>query len=994
MTLQLKRFLFILSASWALAACVVDVDREGTWLNRCRLGTFCDDGTVCCSGYCWRQKDLVGCVDHDGGVLGDGGPSADGGPPGDGGVPADGGSPGDGGVPADGGPSSDGGPPGDGGIPADGGVGVPALLTARVRPLAPNKLYLLFNRVMMASPPAGYAGFTVNNGGVQVTSVNRDDPGTYLVLTLQSPVKYGDNLQVSYATSQITAEDGAALQPFSNRSVDNLVPPVGMFIQVAAGKRHSCGLTGSGVAYCWGQDLYAQLGNGSNDLDQPSPVAVDMSFMDPDRFISLTAGARHSCGLTASGRAYCWGRDDEGQLGDSPSSVDRDIPAVVDMSAHGDAAFVSLNAGTDFTCGVTVTGAAYCWGYDYYGQLGDDSNLTQRNTPVPVLATPLSGSLFRGVSAGKNHTCATSASGRAFCWGEGTYGRLGADGGLNSKEPTPRQVDDSVLQGERFAGVQAGGVHSCGLTGTGRAYCWGYNASGELGDDNKPLTASLPSVVSLTYLGEDRFTTATLGGNHGCALTARGNGYCWGDDTNGQLGDDPSNTDQRMPVPIEAAPLSGQNFLQLSAGEDHTCGVAGTGLAYCWGSNSHGQAGSSAVDGGVPVPIAVEAPFLNGQRFVAISLGLNHSCALTDKGNPFCWGQDLDGQLGNGATTGDQPEPFAVNPAPFSGKPLVRLSSGASHTCGLTSNGTAYCWGDDAYGQLGNSGPLSDSAMPAAVTTSALGQDVFVHLAAGGEHTCGLTGKGDVYCWGQNENGQLGNSSMGMDQPAPTSVNLPSLDQGDRFVSLTAGWSHTCGVTNFGLAYCWGADDLGQLGNGTTSGNQHQPQLVDTTVLLGSQFTHIAAGDHHTCALDAAGRAYCWGRDKFGQLGDNHEKTDKPSPVSVDMAVLGGDRFVALSGGKEHTCGLTGSGRIYCWGLDDRGQLGDDVAMQDQPTPVKVTNRMLYDDRFKAVSAQGRHTCGLTSRGSLYCWGDGEHGQLGYGTSGINKPTPVLVKEP
>lgn len=344
------------------------------------------------------------------------------------------------------------------------------------------------------------------------------------------------------------------------------------------------------------------------------------------------------------------------------------------------------------------------------------------------------------------------------------------------------------------------------------------------------------------------------------------------------------------------------NFEKLYARRYQTCGLTGTGMAYCWGTNDRGQLGDgTTIDRNVPVPVA------GGHTFVALAVGGYHSCGITGTGTAYCWGDNGVGQLGNGTQVP------TLAPVPVTGGlSFVAITAGQFHSCGVTAIGTAYCWGLNSNGQLGD-GTKEIRTAPAAVT----GDQRFVTLAAGYGHTCGLTSGGAAYCWGSNSVGQLGTPST--DTSSPVAVT-----GGVHFVALAAGAGHTCGLDDTSSALCWGGNGVGQLGDGTSL-NRTSPTPVASTDL----FSTLAAADLHTCARTAAGKVYCWGDNFSAQLG-NGTTSGSVTPALV----LGDQAFVILAAGEQHSCGVSSDSVAFCWGTGP--QLGDGVGSRRLiPWPVK-----------------------------------------------------------
>jgi alpha-tubulin suppressor-like RCC1 family protein len=405
-------------------------------------------------------------------------------------------------------------------------------------------------------------------------------------------------------------------------------------------------------------------------------------------------------------------------------------------------------------------------------------------TSAPTVATVSSDGMVTGVGAGSATINATS---------EGKTGSA--------------SVAVSLPPG--FASVVTGGAHTCALKANGAASCWGRGESGQLGVP-VPTTmcttdgGSFPcSMIPIAVQGGLVFAQLAGGGAHTCGLTSDGTPHCWGSNANGQLGDN-STTNRDAPVAVATA----LKFSRIDAGAQHTCALTSDGRAYCWGRNNRGQLG----DGTTTLrsaPVAVVGG-LTMQRIAAGGLSFGHTCALVTGGDVYCWGDNERGQLGigTGGTVADltpHPEPVKVG----GGLTFTAVTAGLGrHTCGLTSTGGGYCWGENAFGALGD-GSFQRSAVPVLVR----GGLVLAQLVAGGfiGHTCGLTVGGAAHCWGENETGQIGDGST-LDRLEPSAVT-----GGLSFTSLDAGSRHTCGRATDGAVYCWGSGGAGQLGINSTS---------------------------------------------------------------------------------------------------------------------------------------------------------------------------------
>ena len=360
---------------------------------------------------------------------------------------------------------------------------------------------------------------------------------------------------------------------------------------------------------------------------------------------------------------------------------------------------------------------------------------------------------------------------------------------------------------------------------------------------------STPLALTLNLAGGGgNVATIAAGYGDGCALNVSGQAFCWGNNLAGNLGDG-TTTNRLVPTPV----AGGLTFASLSAGYFRTCGVTTSGTAYCWGS----VVGDSTITNRlVPTPVA------GGLTFASLSAGvLAHTCGVTTGGVAYCWGGNLAGELGDGTT--NMPE-FVPTPV-AGGLAFTAVSAGAYHTCGVTTNGGAYCWGSNAFGQFGD-GTTTDRPVPAPVA----GGLTFASVSAGWWHTCGVTTSGAAYCWGDNS--FLGDgTNTGRLVPTPVAGSLT-------FTTLSAGPGETCGVTTSGAAYCWGYNAFGQLGDGTTIS-----RLLPTPVTGGLTFAVVSAGVEvetgHACGVTRGGAAYCWGANNGG-LGDG-TTPDRSVPTPV-----------------------------------------------------------------------------------------------------------------
>ena len=360
------------------------------------------------------------------------------------------------------------------------------------------------------------------------------------------------------------------------------------------------------------------------------------------------------------------------------------------------------------------------------------------------------------------------------------------------------------------------------------------------------------------------------------------------------------------------------DWAQVSAGGRHTCGIRTSGRLYCWGADNLGQLGNGGVNAQRLTPSQVVG---GGTNWTVVTTGYGHSCALRSSGRLFCWGSDISGELGNGpAVIVNQNVPVEVSDGTTD---WVSVSAGAEHTCARKRSGRLFCWGSDTTGQLGDGGVNVDANVPIEVAGHARN---WASVSVGRGHTCARRTNGRLFCWGLDDHGQLGNGGTAANRTLPGRVGT-AMD----WVSVTAGWRHTCGRRGSGRVFCWGADDSGQIGDG---GPGVDDQSLPVEVLTGgANWVSVTAGDLSTCGRRRSGRLYCWGSDASGQLGDGSPNSMQTIPAEV----FGGrTNWTAVDAGGSHTCALWRSGRVLCWGKDEQGQLGDGSPYTNQPAPVAV----------------------------------------------------------
>ena len=872
---------------------------------------------------------------------------------------------------------------------------------------------------------------------------------------------------------------------------------------VAVGSAHACALVADAVK-CWGNNQFNQIGDGTTTY-RNTPVTTISSGAT-----AIAAGYYHSCALV-SGAAQCWGYNNVGQLGDG-TTTSRSLPVTVFASGA-----TAIGSGYDHTCAV-ISGATYCWGKNDYGQIGDGT-LTNRSSPVQIFASAATSLAF-----GQGHTCAL-VSNAVQCWGGfNGYGSLG--NGAFSDQATPGATIGlgastfsfatnglsvgvhtisaayftdgvtSASSGNATQTVQANtataltssanpsmfgqsttltatvtsgsgtptgnvtffdgatslgsialngsgvatlavaalsvGTHSLTATYNGATTYLTSTSSAlsqqvDQGATSLVVTATpspgvlgqsvtLTATVSATapaagtptgtvdiYDGMTLLTTATLSagvasfstsaltvGNHSISANYSG-------DTNFTASS--SGVGELIQATTSTALSPSPTTTKLGESVSFTATVtsgSGTPAGTVTFKDGATALGSGALNGSGVATFTTSALAVGTYSITAEYAGAGNFIASTSSASSYTVGRSdsattLASSL-NPSTFG-QPVSFTAKVTPLTGRisptgnvtftdtvagslgsaaltPLAptQVVGGDSHTCVLTGAGAVLCSGVNVFGQLGD-GSTTRRTIPVPVT--GLGSGVAA-IAAGAYHTCALSTAGAVSCWGWNDYGQIGDGTTATNRLTP--VPVTGLSSG--VAAIAAGGAHTCALSTTGAVSCWGWNISGQIGDNS---NTSRPTPVPVSGLAG--VTAIAAGFAHTCALASGGAASCWGNNYYGQVGDG-SNTNALTPAAVSG--LGGG-VAKISGGSYHTCALTTGGGASCWGYNSSGQLGDG-STTDQPMPVAASG--LSGQAALALGAE--HSCALASNGTSSCWGNNNKGQIGDLTT-TNQLTPVPV---
>jgi alpha-tubulin suppressor-like RCC1 family protein len=374
------------------------------------------------------------------------------------------------------------------------------------------------------------------------------------------------------------------------------------------------------------------------------------------------------------------------------------------------------------------------------------------------------------------------------------------------------------------------------------------------------------------------------------------------------------------PAPAAAtpppAPEAGTaDWRMVSAGSGSTCGIRTTGRLYCWGFDSHGLLGNGGDEASAWTPVEVDGGHTDWRT---VSVGADHACGIR-VGHLYCWGYGNEGQLGQGDLVWEVSTPTEVTGLHAD---WTSVSAGQQATCGIR-GGHLHCWGLDDHGQLGN-GPDGQAHVPAEVAGA---HADWTSVSIFAFHACGRRSSGRLYCWGEDFAGQLGNSALAGVRTAPSAVTGNRTD----WTSVTVGAFHTCARRLPGRVFCWGADNFGQQGNGNPGGTRTTPSEVAGRR---TDWASVSAAQTGACARRRSGRLYCWGDDTEGHLGDGPPAAMRRAPTEVFGRRA--DWRAVSSGTGAHGCALRTTARLFCWGYDSQGQLGNGVGAFSRYRPFEV----------------------------------------------------------
>lgn len=604
--------------------------------------------------------------------------------------------------------------------------------------------------------------------------------------------------------------------------------------------------------------------------------------------------------------------------------------------------FTTIASGpvADHSFGIQVDGTLWAWGNNSSGQLGDATTI-DKNTATKI-GTEAN---WARVSAGSRHSLGIKSDGTLWAWGNNEYGQLGD--GTNNDKNVPIQIGAAT----NWLIVKAGAFHSIGIKSDGSLWAWGINSNGELGIGNNTSQNAPVQII-----GASDWTSISVGFSHSLGIRSDGSLWAWGDNLYGQLGDG-NNVDRNRPVQI----ATGSIWTNVSGGGYHTLGIKSNGTLWTWGKNDEGQLGNGNYDD-KNVPIMVS----NANTYAVISAGMYHSAALRRLGahpEMLRWGANDYREFGDGSGT-NYPLPREVS----YGSNWVSITAGRSHSFGLTNDGQAWAWGNNRFGQLGNS---SNTSVDAPTRSGcSIGPWATVHVSPG--HTIATKSDGTAWWWGEYNTGWQG--FYGDTKIYPTQIGT----QPD-WKSVSSGVRHFLLLKKNGTIWAWGSNAYGQVGNGKLDVYNYAPELSPIQIGTDTNWASISASSDFSMAIKTNGTLWAWGDNSKGQLGIG-SLTTSIVPVQVGFD----NDWAEVYAGNDFVVAIKKNGTLWTWGTNALGQLGDG-SNTPRTSPVQIGS-----DTDWASAVARNHAIARKMNGTLWAWGDNRSGQLGDGSK-KNRNSPVKI---
>ncbi len=769
------------------------------------------------------------------------------------------------------------------------------------------------------------------------------------------------------------------------------LPLVG-FKTVNTGQDHSCAIKNSdNTLWCWGSNTQGQAGfNNSTSTSSPIQIGSDLLWQN------ISGGYGHACGVAISEvndtsdsahkielhQLLCWGDNRKGAVGFGSATANYYEPTAIQ-----DDDWRVVSAGNSHSCAIRLDNSLWCWGDNSSSQLGHVSAKTTSPSPV------VSSRDWSSVSASDQFTCALKTDQTLWCWGKNDTSQFG--NGTTNSTTVPTLISSG------WKTIATGQAHSCAINSSDELYCWGDNRYGQIGNGT---TVNQPTPFKVTTDSATTWSAVASSRQHTCAITLTDKSlWCWGNNETGQLGIN-NTAHQSRPIKINHT----TSWLTVSTGESHTCANDKANVIHCWGLNHYGQLGN-----GLSSDTERARLFDTSANWQAIASGYRHSCGLKGSAVPYslwCSGFNHYGQVGT-ASTSSQATLIQVRATTDSAilSDWESLSTGPHHSCAIAISGAShplFCWGDNRRGQLGDNVTLSNVPQHWWANSRSqviVGADDWTMVAAGANNSCGIKAGNELWCWGDNSGGQIGNGTLSLPTDAPF---LPYKIAGSWLTVAVGGaegdGGHVCAIKSNGTLWCWGKNSRSQLGN--SGGNLATP----TQIGAANSWVQLQAGEYHTCGLRDDNTLWCWGDNSRGQTGSpqvtqtipdpadptkNISITLYPTTVAAPTQESEEGRWLNMSLGSNFSCGVRNNRTLWCWGDNRYKQLTGAILSESAFAPAVIQS----SPEWQQITLGQRHGCAIredtnTLDRYTYCWGERSPYQFGDGNAWKSTPQPLSLQ--
>jgi len=720
---------------------------------------------------------------------------------------------------------------------------------------------------------------------------------------------------------------------------------------VTGGRWHSAAIKTDGTLWTWGNNVNGQLGDSTTVTGRSSPVQTIAFGTD---WKQVSCGEIFSAAIKTDGTLWTWGDNAYGQLGDNSSTL-RSSPFQILASSN---IWKQVTVSTYSTAAIKTDGTLWSWGSNTKGQLGDNTQ-TDQSIPNQTIA---GGTNWNQVSSSVDGTVAIKNDGTLWTWGDNTSGQLG-DSSNSSTVSARSSPVQTIAGGNTWQQVSGGNRSTTAIKKDGTLWTWGHNFSGELGDST---TTNRSSPVQTIALGNNwkqvscgQSSPSLPDSNHTGAVKTDGTLWTWGNNVNGQLGDNTS-SDKSSPVQT----LTGTyDWKQVACGIAFTAAIKTDGTLWTWGNNGTGQLG----DGTITVKYQPVQTIALGTNWKQVSAGVSHIAAIKTDGTLWTWGNNASGQLGDSTQTSRSQPVQTIAP----GTDWKQVACGQLFTAAIKTDGTLWTWGSNPFGQLGDSTQTSRSSPVQTIT----GGTTWQQVACGQSFTAATKTDGTLWTWGFNGTGQLGDSTQ-----ASRSSPVQTIALGTNWKQVSAGSIHTVAVQADGTLWTWGRNNLGQLGDST----QTDRSIPIQTIVGGTNWNQVACGGNFTSAITKDGTLWTWGDNVWGQLGDSSNNSTVPARSFPVQTIAFGTNWQQVACGQNFTSAIKNDGTLWTWGLNSSGQLGDNTATS-KSSPIQT---LASSNNWQQVSMGYNFTSAIKTDGTLWTWGLNSNGKLGDSTT-TSRSQPV-----